>query len=155
MAHPHLITAFGDGAGQYGPLHLYLIGLATAFVDREIAGRLVSLLCGVLTVVPLYRLGSSPRRMAGRHRRVSGPRGLGPSYPVLDDRRQRIARAVSLMLSALVCVLCPRWRRARSRNLDVGRSLAEPAPKPSATTRGCIRPSSLRAVLSDTARMPR
>ena len=62
MANPHLITAFGDGAGQYGPLHLYLVGLATAFVDREIAGRIVSLLCGVLTVVPLYRLA---RRLAG------------------------------------------------------------------------------------------
>jgi 4-amino-4-deoxy-L-arabinose transferase-like glycosyltransferase len=56
MAHPHLMTAFGDGAGQYGPLHLYLIGLATAFADREIAGRLVSLCAGVLTVIPLFRL---------------------------------------------------------------------------------------------------
>ena len=62
LASPHAITAFGDGAGQYGPLHLYLIGIATAVGDREIAGRLVSLLCGVLTVVPLYRLG---RRLAG------------------------------------------------------------------------------------------
>lgn len=62
MAHPHLITAFGDGTGQYGPLHLYLIGIATAFADREIAGRVVSLLCGVLTVIPLYDLG---RRFAG------------------------------------------------------------------------------------------
>jgi 4-amino-4-deoxy-L-arabinose transferase-like glycosyltransferase len=62
MGHPHLITAFGDGAGQYGPLHLYLVGLATAFADREIAGGLVSLLAAVLTVVPLYRLG---RRLAG------------------------------------------------------------------------------------------
>ena len=26
MTNPHLITAFGDGAGQYGPLHLYLVG---------------------------------------------------------------------------------------------------------------------------------
>jgi 4-amino-4-deoxy-L-arabinose transferase-like glycosyltransferase len=57
MAHPHLITAFGDGAGQYGPLHLYLVGIATVFADREIAGRVVALLCGVLTVIPLYRLG--------------------------------------------------------------------------------------------------
>ena len=62
MANPHVITAFGDGTGQYGPFHIYLVGIATGFVDREIAGRLVSLLCGVLTVVPLYRLG---RRIAG------------------------------------------------------------------------------------------
>ncbi len=56
MTHPHLMTAFGDGAGQYGPLHLYLVGLTTIFVDREMAGRLLSLLCGVLTVLPLYKL---------------------------------------------------------------------------------------------------
>ena len=62
MANPHLITAFGDGAGQYGPLHLYLVGVATLFADREFAGRFVSLICGVLTVVPLYRIG---RRLAG------------------------------------------------------------------------------------------
>jgi 4-amino-4-deoxy-L-arabinose transferase-like glycosyltransferase len=62
LSDPHVITSFGDGAGQYGPLHLYLVGIAVAFVDREVAGRLVSLMCGVLTVIPLYRLG---RRVAG------------------------------------------------------------------------------------------
>ncbi len=53
---PHLITAFGDGAAQYGPLHLYLIGAALSVFDRNDASRVVSLLFGVLTVVPLFAL---------------------------------------------------------------------------------------------------
>jgi 4-amino-4-deoxy-L-arabinose transferase-like glycosyltransferase len=56
MSAPHLMTAFGDGPGQYGPLHIYLVGIVTAVAEREVAGRLLSLLCGVLTVVPLYRV---------------------------------------------------------------------------------------------------
>jgi hypothetical protein len=59
---PHLITAFGDGAGQFGPLHLYLIGAALHWFDREDAGRIVSLLFGLLSVVPLSMLG---RRLFG------------------------------------------------------------------------------------------
>ncbi len=53
---PHLITSFGDGAAQYGPLHLYLIGGALTWVDRNDAARVVSFFFGVLTVVPLFAL---------------------------------------------------------------------------------------------------
>jgi 4-amino-4-deoxy-L-arabinose transferase-like glycosyltransferase len=53
---PHLIESMGDGAMQFGPLHLYLVGAALAVVDREHAGRAVSLLFGVLSVVPLFAL---------------------------------------------------------------------------------------------------
>jgi 4-amino-4-deoxy-L-arabinose transferase-like glycosyltransferase len=53
---PHVITSFGDGAAQYGPLHLYLIGAALSVFDRNDASRLVSLLFGVLTVVPIFAL---------------------------------------------------------------------------------------------------
>jgi 4-amino-4-deoxy-L-arabinose transferase-like glycosyltransferase len=53
---PHLIRSYGDGAYQFGPLHLYLVGAALTVVDREHAGRAVSLLFGVLSVVPLFAL---------------------------------------------------------------------------------------------------
>jgi hypothetical protein len=54
---PRLIRSFGDGAQQFGPLHLYLVGaVLKAGVDREHAGRAVSLLFGVLSVVPLFAL---------------------------------------------------------------------------------------------------
>ncbi len=54
---PHLITSYGDGAFQFGPLHLYVVGLALKVVpDRALAGRLVSLLFGALAVVPLFSL---------------------------------------------------------------------------------------------------
>jgi len=53
---PHLITSFGDGAAQYGPLHLYLVGAALSVFDRNDASRLISLLFGALTVVPIFAL---------------------------------------------------------------------------------------------------
>ncbi|TQF13369.1 hypothetical protein FJV41_24185 [Myxococcus llanfairpwllgwyngyllgogerychwyrndrobwllllantysiliogogogochensis] len=62
LREPHLITAYGDGAYQFGPLHLYLVGVALSVFDREVAGRVVSLLFGVLSVVPLFAL---TRRLFG------------------------------------------------------------------------------------------
>lgn len=59
---PHVITAYGDGAYQFGPLHMYLVGAALSVMDREVAGRAVSLLFGVLSVVPLFAL---TRRLFG------------------------------------------------------------------------------------------
>jgi len=62
LREPHLITAYGDGAYQFGPLHMYLVGVALSVLDREVAGRAVSLLFGVLSVVPLFAL---TRRLFG------------------------------------------------------------------------------------------
>lgn len=62
LREPHLIRSFGDGAYQFGPLHLYLVGAALTVLDREHAGRAVSLLFGVLSVVPLFAL---TRRLFG------------------------------------------------------------------------------------------
>ncbi|WP_224364011.1 ArnT family glycosyltransferase [Hyalangium versicolor] len=53
---PHFIRSFQDGAAQFGPLHLYMVGAALTVVEREHAGRAVSLLFGVLSVVPLFAL---------------------------------------------------------------------------------------------------
>lgn len=53
---PHVIRSFGDGAAQFGPLHLYLVAAALQVFEREDASRLVSLLFGVLTVIPLFLL---------------------------------------------------------------------------------------------------
>jgi 4-amino-4-deoxy-L-arabinose transferase-like glycosyltransferase len=62
LREPHVITAYGDGAYQFGPLHMYLVGAALSVFDRETAGRVVSLLFGVLSVVPLFAL---TRRLFG------------------------------------------------------------------------------------------
>jgi 4-amino-4-deoxy-L-arabinose transferase-like glycosyltransferase len=56
VSSPHLIRSFSDGARQFGPLHLYLVGGALKVLGREQAGRAVSLLFGVLSVVPLFAL---------------------------------------------------------------------------------------------------
>jgi 4-amino-4-deoxy-L-arabinose transferase-like glycosyltransferase len=53
---PHLIRSFGDGAAQYGPLHIYLVGAALSVFDRNDASRFVSLLFGVLTLIPIFAL---------------------------------------------------------------------------------------------------
>src|SRR5689334_23192481 len=56
-ADPHWISSFADGAFQFGPLHLYLVGFALKHgIPRTDAGRWVSLLFGVLTLFPLYAL---------------------------------------------------------------------------------------------------
>jgi hypothetical protein len=62
-AHPHWISSFADGARQYGPLHLYLLGIALRIWPvQEHAGRVVSLIFGVLSIIPLYSL---TRRLFG------------------------------------------------------------------------------------------
>src|SRR5262245_10474255 len=38
LKEPHVIRSFGDGAQQFGPLHLYLVGAALTVVGREHAG---------------------------------------------------------------------------------------------------------------------
>jgi 4-amino-4-deoxy-L-arabinose transferase-like glycosyltransferase len=62
LSAPHVITAYGDGAFQFGPLHMYLVGAALSVMDREVAGRAVSLLFGVLSVIPMFAL---TRRLFG------------------------------------------------------------------------------------------
>lgn len=54
---PHWFTSFKDGAQQYGPLHIAMIG-AALLVDPDPlrAGRWVSLLFGALTAIPLFAL---------------------------------------------------------------------------------------------------
>jgi len=63
LQNPHWIAHMDDGAFQYGPLHVYLVAGALALgIDHEDAGRWVSLLFGVLTVLPLWSLS---RRLGG------------------------------------------------------------------------------------------
>ena len=53
---PHVIRSFGDGAAQYGPLQLYLVGVTLKWIPREEAAKLVNLVFGVLTVIPIFML---------------------------------------------------------------------------------------------------
>jgi len=61
---PHWISSFADGADQFGPLHLYVVGAALKLgVPKQRAGPLTSLVFGTLTVLPLAALS---RRLFGR-----------------------------------------------------------------------------------------
>jgi len=63
-AAPHWISSYADGAAQFGPLHLYVVGAALKLgVPRPRAGPLTSLVFGTLTVLPLAALS---RRLFGR-----------------------------------------------------------------------------------------
>jgi 4-amino-4-deoxy-L-arabinose transferase-like glycosyltransferase len=54
---PHWIFSFADGARQFGPLHLYLVGLVLwLWPSPEHAGRVLSLVLGVASVIPLAHL---------------------------------------------------------------------------------------------------
>jgi hypothetical protein len=58
MSAPHWMSSFSDGAMQFGPLHLYLVGLAS-LIGAE---RFLSVIVGSLTVVPVFFL---TRRLFG------------------------------------------------------------------------------------------
>lgn len=52
---PHFIFGFDGGAKQFGPLHIYLLALAEWLWPSLLhAGRVVSLIVGVLTAWPLF-----------------------------------------------------------------------------------------------------
>lgn len=62
-ANPILPTSYDSGVFQFGPLHIVLLGLVSKLWNaREDFGRALSLVCGVLTVLPVYGLA---RRLAG------------------------------------------------------------------------------------------
>jgi hypothetical protein len=62
-ASPVWPASWDSGVYQFGPLHIVLLGLVSKLWNaREDFGRALSLLCGVLTVVPVYAL---TRRLAG------------------------------------------------------------------------------------------
>ena len=55
--HPHFIGASSQGCLQFGPLHLVLVGMTEWLVGSEfLAGRVLSLLAGVVSVLPLFAL---------------------------------------------------------------------------------------------------
>lgn len=71
---PHWISSFADGALQFGPLHLYVLGAALKLgVSKAQAGPLTSLLFGTLTVLPLAALSG---RLFGRTAAVWSGVGL-------------------------------------------------------------------------------
>jgi 4-amino-4-deoxy-L-arabinose transferase-like glycosyltransferase len=102
-SHPHLITSYQDGAYQFGPLHLYLVGAALQVVpDRALAGRLVSLVFGVLAVLPLFAL---TRRLFGWRAGVAASLALSVWGMHLQMSTTAASEALSLFLMLWVFAL--------------------------------------------------
>jgi 4-amino-4-deoxy-L-arabinose transferase-like glycosyltransferase len=100
-ADPHWITSFADGAYQFGPLHLYAVGLALkVWPSPEHAGRLVSLLFGVLSVLPLYLL---TRRLFGWKAGLAA--GLAFAAWGMHVQMATTAGSEALSLFLVLCVL--------------------------------------------------
>jgi len=67
-AHPIWISSYADGALQFGPLHLYLMGIfLQIWPSQEHVGRLLSLIFAVLSIAPLFGL---TQRLMGRRAAV-------------------------------------------------------------------------------------
>src|SRR5262249_3989789 len=111
-AHPHWISSYADGAFQFGPLHLYLMGiLLQIWPSQEHVGRLLSLIFGVLSVIPLFALT----------RRLMGKRAAVWACPC-SSRRPRAARLWRCFsCSPAWLTLPPRWRRAALRRSSTPR----------------------------------
>jgi hypothetical protein len=57
LAAPKFITSFSDYVCQFGPLHTYyLAAFLKVWSNREVCSRLSSMVVGLLTIWPLYRL---------------------------------------------------------------------------------------------------
>src|SRR5690349_13325564 len=98
---PHWISSFADGAYQFGPLHIYVNALFLQLgIPREAAGRVASLLFGVLSVVPLYSL---TRRMFGWRAGVVA--GLGFALWGLHFQMSTTAGSEALGLFLVLWVL--------------------------------------------------
>jgi hypothetical protein len=111
-ANPRWISSFKDGAYQFGPLHLYTVGTALwVWPDRENAGRAVSLLFGVLSVVPLYFL---TRRLFGWKAGLAA--GLGFAAWGMHVQMSTTASSEALALFLVLCVL-HYYARAREDGL--------------------------------------
>lgn len=98
---PHWISSFADGASQYGPLHLYVVGIALKFgVSKQQAGPLTSLVFGTLTVLPLWALS---RRLFGRAAAVWSAVAL--AFWGLHIQMSTTGASEALALFLLLCAL--------------------------------------------------
>jgi 4-amino-4-deoxy-L-arabinose transferase-like glycosyltransferase len=104
LREPHLMTSYGDGAFQFGPLHLYLVGfMLKVLPERELAGRLVSLFLGTLSVVPLFALA---RRLFGWRAGVVAGLAFSVWGLHLQLSTTAASEALSLFLMLWVFALC-------------------------------------------------
>ncbi|NBD11488.1 hypothetical protein GTY96_21210 [Corallococcus sp. c25j21] len=99
LADPHVITSYKDGTFQFGPLHLYLVGAVLSVFERDVAGRLVSLVFGVLSVVPLFAL---TRRLFGWRAGVAA--GLAFSAWGMHLQFSTTAGSEAVSLFFMLCV---------------------------------------------------
>ncbi|MBX5484760.1 MAG: glycosyltransferase family 39 protein [Myxococcaceae bacterium] len=115
-ADPHWIASFKDGAYQFGPLHIYAVGVALwAGLPKEDAGRWVSLLFGVLSVVPLFSLS---RRLFGWKSGLVA--GLGLAAWGIHIQLSTVAASEALALFLVLCTLAwfaRGWEEGRVRPL--------------------------------------
>lgn len=119
---PHVIGSFDQGGLQFGPLHLYLLAAAEwLWPSPEHAGRLLSLLVGCLTALPLHALA---RRLFDRWSAdltvvVFGLWGLHVQASTTSG-----SEGLSLLLVATVAWLAQWWLDEGRRDVLLALALA-------------------------------
>lgn len=95
-AKPRVIGSFKQGAYQFGPLHIVLLGVLTkAGGSREDVGRWLSLFAGVLSVWPLFWL---TRRLFDRTAAIAACLGLALWGMHIQFSTTAASEALSLLL---------------------------------------------------------
>lgn len=119
---PHVIGGFDQGAMQFGPLHIYLLAFAEwCWPSLLDAGRVVSLLAGVLTALPLFAL---TRRLFGEIAAQWACVGLAFWGLHVQCSTTAASEATSLLLVVVAVERYAAWVGTRSREALLGCALA-------------------------------
>lgn len=121
LGQPHLIGSFDQGSLQFGPLHLYLLALAELLVPAlEHSGRVLSLVAGALTAVPLFSL---TRRLFGRPAAAWAVVGFGLWGLHVQASTTAASEALNLLLVTSALALVQAWRDEGRREALLGAAL--------------------------------
>ncbi|MEW5738367.1 MAG: glycosyltransferase family 39 protein [Myxococcota bacterium] len=108
LEHPHLIGSFDQGGQQFGPLHIYLLALfELAIPALELSGRVLSLLVGALTAIPLHAL---TRRLFGRVAASWAVFGFAVWGLHIQASTTAASEALNLLLVVWALALVQAWR---------------------------------------------
>ena len=119
---PHVIGSFDQGAYQFGPLHIVLLGVLNLLGgSREHSGRWLSLLASLLTVLPLFAL---TRRMFGRSAAIAACLGLAAWGMHVQFSTTAASEALSVLWVLTTVALFARALQTDHRPSLLGAALA-------------------------------
>lgn len=108
LGQPHFIGSFDQGGLQFGPLHIYLLALFELVVPAlEQSGRVLSLVVGAATALPLFAL---TRRLFGREAASWAIVAFGLWGLHVQASTTAASEALNLLLVTSALALLQAWR---------------------------------------------